>query len=208
MWPQRACCCHLHLWNLHRKRSLATLPFLEHSQAIKHGCVYLQCRAVCNAARLCRGLPVIKENIKVPRHWPLCGELTGEFPAQRASSADNVSIWWRHHETAVHVQIACEYDAGCICPVHVIIHIRVTCIKQSYTYSHKWHQHTWWMHYIIKNFTRASIHLVIVYLVSKTLSLSWHPTSTFFFLQLLTQYTNKSLEWLGSTSCQQITQRK
>ena len=24
--------------------------------------------------------------------------VTGEFPAQRASNADNVSIWWRHHE--------------------------------------------------------------------------------------------------------------
>ena len=23
--------------------------------------------------------------------------VTGEFPAQRASSAENVSIWWRHH---------------------------------------------------------------------------------------------------------------
>ena len=22
---------------------------------------------------------------------------TGEFPAQMASNADNVSIWWRHH---------------------------------------------------------------------------------------------------------------
>ena len=41
----------------------------------------------------------IKENIKVPRPWPLCGEFTGtdEFPAQRASYAENVSIWWRHH---------------------------------------------------------------------------------------------------------------
>ena len=35
----------------------------------------------------------IKENIKAPRHWPLCGE----FPAQMASYAENVSIWWRHH---------------------------------------------------------------------------------------------------------------
>ena len=35
----------------------------------------------------------IKENIKVPRHWPLCGE----FPAQMASNAENVFIWWRHH---------------------------------------------------------------------------------------------------------------
>ena len=30
----------------------------------------------------------------------LCGgksPVTGEFPAQRASNAENVSIWWRHH---------------------------------------------------------------------------------------------------------------
>ena len=41
----------------------------------------------------------IKENTKTPRHWPLCGEVTGpgEFPAQMASNAENVSIWWRHH---------------------------------------------------------------------------------------------------------------
>ena len=41
----------------------------------------------------------IKEDIKAPRYWPLCGEFTGtgEFPAQRASYAENVSIWWRHH---------------------------------------------------------------------------------------------------------------
>ena len=40
-----------------------------------------------------------KENIKAPGHWPLCGEFTGtgEFPAQRASYTENVSIWWRHH---------------------------------------------------------------------------------------------------------------
>ena len=29
----------------------------------------------------------------------MCGEFTGtgEFPAQRASYAENASIWWRHH---------------------------------------------------------------------------------------------------------------
>ena len=36
----------------------------------------------------------IKENIKALRHWPLCGE----FTALKASNAENVSIWWRHHE--------------------------------------------------------------------------------------------------------------
>ena len=37
----------------------------------------------------------IKENIKAPSHW-LC---VGNSPvaAQRASNAEKVSIWWRHH---------------------------------------------------------------------------------------------------------------
>ena len=40
-----------------------------------------------------------RENIKAPRHWPLCGEFTGtgEFPAQRASNAkfdDVIMVWW------------------------------------------------------------------------------------------------------------------
>ena len=45
----------------------------------------------------------IKENIKAPRHWPLCEEFTGagEFPAQMASNAENVSIWWRHHRMRI-----------------------------------------------------------------------------------------------------------
>ena len=37
---------------------------------------------------------------QTPLHWPLWGELlvTGEFPAQKASNAENVSIWWCHHK--------------------------------------------------------------------------------------------------------------
>ena len=37
----------------------------------------------------------IKETITAPRQRPLCGEfkVTGEFPAQMASNAENVSIW-------------------------------------------------------------------------------------------------------------------
>ena len=40
-------------------------------------------------------LPVSKEpyrEIAAP-YWLV----TGEFPAQKASDAENVSIWWRHH---------------------------------------------------------------------------------------------------------------
>ena len=36
--------------------------------------------------------------MKAPRHWHLCGEFTGESPAQMASNTENVPIWWRHHE--------------------------------------------------------------------------------------------------------------
>ena len=32
----------------------------------------------------------------MPRVAGLCA-VTGEFPAQIASNAENVSIWWRHH---------------------------------------------------------------------------------------------------------------
>ena len=27
--------------------------------------------------------------------------VTDEFPTQRASNAENVSIWWRHHEVSI-----------------------------------------------------------------------------------------------------------
>ena len=33
---------------------------------------------------------------------------TGEFPAQRASNAENVSIWWHHHDQPVSPQQCCR----------------------------------------------------------------------------------------------------
>ena len=52
----------------------------------------------------------IKENLKAPRHWPLCGEFIGDrwipHPVQRASNAENVSIWWHHHVVRQRVQIS------------------------------------------------------------------------------------------------------
>ena len=67
----------------------------------------------------------IKENIKAPRHWPLCGEITGtdEFPAQRASNAENVSIWWRHH-----VLLAFRHDTCVVCVVTT--HMQAICLEQ------------------------------------------------------------------------------
>ena len=41
----------------------------------------------------------IEENIKAPRHWLCAGNspVTGEFLAQMASNAENISVWWHHH---------------------------------------------------------------------------------------------------------------
>ena len=57
------------------------------------------------------------------RRWPnktsklrvtgLC-EGNGEFPAQRASNAENASFWWRHHESPIRVSFfKLGYEHGC-----------------------------------------------------------------------------------------------
>ena len=55
--------------------------------------VFIVCSTVVQAQ--------IKENMKARRHWPLCGEFTGDrwIPAQKASNTENVSIWWRQQIT-------------------------------------------------------------------------------------------------------------
>ena len=32
----------------------------------------------------------------------------GEFPAQMASKAENVSIWWRHHDLNTNENVVCQ----------------------------------------------------------------------------------------------------
>ena len=44
----------------------------------------------------------IKEDIEAPGPWGLCAgnpPVTGEFSAQRANNVENVSIWWRYHDS-------------------------------------------------------------------------------------------------------------
>ena len=44
------------------------------------------------------------DNTKAPHHWPLWGEdpsVTGGFSSRKASNAENVSIWWRHHVLSI-----------------------------------------------------------------------------------------------------------
>ena len=44
-----------------------------------------------------------KKTSKLPVTGPCAGNspVTGEFPAQRASNAENASIWWRHHACVI-----------------------------------------------------------------------------------------------------------
>ena len=47
----------------------------------------------------------IKENIKVPRRWPLWGNspVTSVWPTQKVSDAEKNSSWWRHHDPFMNV---------------------------------------------------------------------------------------------------------
>ena len=42
--------------------------------------------------------PTVAPGADQRKHQSAASSMTGEFPAQRGSNAENVSIWWRHHE--------------------------------------------------------------------------------------------------------------
>ena len=42
-------------------------------------------------------------------------QVTGEFTAQKASNAENVYIWWRHHVIEIHIDDAWTRVANCLC---------------------------------------------------------------------------------------------
>ena len=64
-------------------------------------CVLMICSAVCSSAD--------KKISKRPFNGLCAGNspVTGEFPAQRASNAENVSIWWRHHVLLLGCLVGC-----------------------------------------------------------------------------------------------------
>ena len=59
---------------------------------------------------------------------------TGEFPAQMASNAKNVSIWWRHHTSWHHVL---ESAVQCKWQLNARIYIFCVGILGSNIYQHK-----------------------------------------------------------------------
>ena len=94
-----------------------------------------------------------KRNTKAPRHWPLCENSlgTGEFHAQMASNAENVSIWWRHHDYLLWAIYHSEWLKGllwhpkwCECLIihwahthtHIYIYIMKKCVKSTPSLTH------------------------------------------------------------------------
>ena len=55
----------------------------------------------CVLSRLFRRRPKKTSKLRVTALCAGNSTEAGEFPAQMASSAENVSIWWRHHEPAL-----------------------------------------------------------------------------------------------------------
>ena len=52
----------------------------------------------CSLNRLCRRRSKKTSMLRVTGLCAGNSPVTGEFPAKRASNAENVSIWWRHHD--------------------------------------------------------------------------------------------------------------
>ena len=62
--------------------------------------------------------------------------VTGEFPAQRASNAENISIWWRHHDTMLRTAVCIKWNQ-----LYHTLHAHIT--EQSILWSWWWLRVTW-----------------------------------------------------------------
>ena len=105
---------------------------------------------------------------QTPRHWPLWGEFTGDrwIPAQRASNAENVSIWWRHNDISRNsddlVWVLCIYRSRTLRPMFsskitfasILI---VTCICQ-----------------FSQTFRKPSVHSLLLWIHIKRTSVTWN----------------------------------
>ena len=66
----------------------------------------------------------------------ICGgnsPVTGEFPAQRASYAENVFIWWRHHDDIDFVISRLCIIVGMLVKWHSFYAIRFRCYEHAHT---------------------------------------------------------------------------
>ena len=86
----------------HQCSNISTEGKFSHRRWRGNQYIYIDTKSVITPSVLILQLPLSGVRA-VSLHWRhngLCGRnshVTGEFPAQRAINAENVSIWWRHH---------------------------------------------------------------------------------------------------------------
>ena len=121
--------------------------------------------------------------------------VTGEFPAQMASSAENVFIWWRHHayrEYSVHVSCFCLMQDAMAFMLKNIIYRKVQ--------SRKWLMRTSTKH--IKQLSCAiqsqmfSIIEIILNLLNNTIMMLWRPS--WFSDRAYVFVDNRGRKWIVS----------
>ena len=128
--------------------------------------------------------------------WPV----TGEFPAQKASNAENVSIWWRHHETNI-------LNAPCCNRKHIYV---TTCCIVGYVPVSWWHLWTGLLKVFdcIRNNSSnhsasANVYLVSSHYVKQCVSMSpvlnWCVTIVTRLTQVVILYGTKSYQTIPLT---------
>ena len=85
------------IWNTHLTgyKSYSVWPIYHYSDVMHdgHDVVSNHQRLECLLSRLFR-----RRSKKTSKLYVIGVCVTGEFPAQMASNAEDVSIWWRHHD--------------------------------------------------------------------------------------------------------------
>ena len=80
----------------------------EHDRASNHRCLD------CVFNHLFRRKSKKASKLRVTGLCEVNSPVTGEFPAQRASNAENVSIWWCHHYIYIYMKKCSHWVCGCI----------------------------------------------------------------------------------------------
>ena len=101
------------------------IMFVEHSPLIKHYCEVIMSTIASQTTSVSIVYSTVCSYADQRKHQSsallaLCtgnSPVTDEFPAQRASNAENVSIWWCHHENAN----MCQHTIGAYVSVEIVV---------------------------------------------------------------------------------------
>ena len=100
-WPASLMVCNVPCWyEAHQLPKLHLWTRKEGSWLWRHNerdSVSNHQRLYCLLKRLFRRRSKVTSKLRVTGLCAWNSPGTGEFPAQKASNAENVSIWWRHH---------------------------------------------------------------------------------------------------------------